>query len=282
MDFYPTRYSGLSNTEINMLYRSDTWTNLSCEERLDALQELENRAAEELGNRPCEVCTKKMNGAEYGYYSAGQIVVNESLVNQGLLQYEDKEGNVLMYAPDDVNAQMMDTVYHENYHAYQNDVINNRLVHDNQNEVEIWRANEDMYISSSDNGILYRIQSQERTAFDYGELQIKVAFEKIEAECGEDAGYQAYLTSLHEHSYEIALTIARETYNDENIQETLDNYMLESYQENHAENSESIVATDLSVSVNNIDTMDSDAMGSTISSVDNTLGSDNNCDCATM
>jgi hypothetical protein len=272
MDFYPTRYSELSNSEINELYRSDMWSNLSYEERLDALQELENRTAEELGNQPCEVRTEEMNGAMYGYYCNGQIVVNESLVNNGVLRYEDGENDVLEYVPNDVNAQLMDTIHHENYHAYQDDVINNRIEHDNQNEVALWRSNEELYISSSDNSILYRIQSRERTAFYRGELQTKETFEGIEAKYGEDAGYQEYLISINEYSYEIALVTAKETYGDENIQETLDNYMLASYQENYVEDSISEVVINESDAVGDTDV--TDTMDSTISSTDDVAASD--------
>lgn len=242
MDFYPTRYNELSNFEVNALYRSDMWSNLSREEKLEALQELENRTAEELGNHPCEVCTEKMNGAMYGYYSSGQIVVNESLINDGVLRYEDSDGNTLEFAPDDVNAQMMDTIHHENYHAYQADVINNRLEHNNQSEVNLWRANEEVYISSCDNDVLYRIQPQERVAFERGESQTKAAFNEIEDRYGEDAGYQEYIASINKYSYDNALTMAKETYGDENIQETVDNYMLASYDDIHTEDSENAIA----------------------------------------
>ena len=238
MDFYITRYSENSNSEINELYRSAIWRVLSSEERLDALQELENRAAEKLGNQPCEICTEEMNGSQYGYYYNGKIYVNESLINNGTLRYVDETGNVLEYIPNDTNAQMMDTIHHENYHAYQNEVIHGWLEHNDQQEIELWRANEDMYISSSDNGILYRIQSQERTAFDRGEQQTKIAFEELESKYGDDAGYQEYLTSINQDSYKNALTEAQEMYEDENIQETLDFYMVSSYMENHADESE--------------------------------------------
>lgn len=237
MDFYPTRYSGLSDREVNELYRFDTWSDLSPEERNDALQELENRAAQKLGNQSCEVCTEEMNGSIYGYYCKGRIYINVSLVIDNVLHYEDPQGNIIEYTPADINAQMMDTIYHENYHAYQDDVIHNRLEYENQDEAALWRANEDMYISSSENGILYRIQSQERTAFAQGELQTSAAFEEIEAKYGVDAGYQEYYTFIKEDSYENILLEAKENYDDENIQETLDHYMISSYQENHAEDS---------------------------------------------
>lgn len=237
MNFYPTRYSGLTNLEIDELYRSDIWSALSGEERLDALQELENRTAGELGNQPCEVRIEEMNGASYGYYCGGQIAVNKSLVNDGVLRFEDIDGTVIEYAPHDVNAQMMDTIHHENYHAYQDEVTNGSFEHVDTEERALWQANAEAYISPSDNGILYRLQSQERSAFERGESQTKAAFEKMEEKYGEDAGYQEYLVSINKNNYEQTLLTARNIYQDKDIQETLDAYMLASYQENHTESS---------------------------------------------
>ncbi|MCL1914029.1 MAG: hypothetical protein FWG10_09175 [Eubacteriaceae bacterium] len=229
MDFYHTQYSELSNSEVNELYRSDTWSGLFLDDKLDALQELENRIAKELGNQPFEVRHENINGAQYGYYSNGQLTVNANLVNTGILRYEDVEGHTREFVLDGVNAQMMDTIIHGNYRAYQDDVINERLEHENQIETVLWRANYDgdMII---ENGILYRVQALERTANQQAETQTKMIFEGIEEKYGEDSGYQEYLSSIKINSYENALETAKEIYDDENIQEVLDNYMLTGYQ----------------------------------------------------
>lgn len=241
MDFYPTRFAELTTAEVCELYRADTWNGMSRGERLDALQELENRAAEELGNQPCEIHLAEMNGSTYGCYSSGRITINESLVNDGILRIEDAEGNVTEYAPHDVNAQMMDTIHHENYHAYQDEVIHGRLEHDDAAESALWKANDTSYISSSDNHILYRIQAQERSAFERGESQTKATFEKIEEQYGEDAGYHEYLISINEDSYNAALTNAQEIYGSENIQQVLDNYMLANSYESFEESGNAAV-----------------------------------------
>jgi hypothetical protein len=232
MDPFPTRYSGLSNSEVNELYRSETWDGLNRDERLDALQELENRSAESLGNRPCEVRLEQMEGAAYGGYSDGVIYVNEGLVENGELTVNFEDGTTMQYTPDDTNAQLMDTIHHENYHSYQDEVINGRLEHSDQAEAELWRANDENYIRGSDNESLYRVQSLERSAFDHGEIQTKAAFEEIEAKYGADDGFQTYQENIS-NSYENALTTAQTQYG-ENVQENLDNHMLANYSGSHA------------------------------------------------
>jgi len=229
MDFYPTRYSNLSNNEVNELYRSEVWTELSLNERTDALQELANRSAEALGNEPCEVKLESMSGATYGMYRNGEIYINESLVEKGVLSVQ-VDNEITEYPPGDVNAQLMDTVHHENYHAYQVDVMVGAVEHDNAGEVELWQAN-DLDANYIDEGSLYPIQSLEKSAFEYGERQTKTSFEEIEATHGEDTGYQNYLEYITNHSYENALANAQEMYDNENIEATLNEQMMSNYQD---------------------------------------------------
>jgi hypothetical protein len=237
MNPYPTRYSELSNAEVNELYRSETWDELSRDERLDALQELENRSAEELGNRPCEVKLEPMDGYQYGGYSNGEITLNEHLVTNGEFVTEHLDGSVEREAIADVNAQMMDTIHHENFHAYQDDVVSGRLEHSNAEDAELWSANwsNDEYIEPDDPSGCYGIQSLERSASEHGQAQTKAAFEEIEAKYGEDAGYQEYLKSIESDSYENALNHAQTISGDENIQETIDNDMLANYRASQSE-----------------------------------------------
>jgi len=192
------------------------------------LQELENRSAESLGNRPCEVRLEQMEGATYGGYGDGVIYVNEGLVENGELTVNFDDGTTMQYMPDDTNAQLMDTIHHENYHAYQDEVISGRLEHSDQAEAELWRANDENYIRGSDNESLYRVQCLERSAFNHGETQTKAAFEEIEAKYGSDDGFQAYQENTN-NSYENALANAQTQYGDVNVQENLDNHMLANY-----------------------------------------------------
>lgn len=232
MNAYPTRYSELTSSEVNALFRSSSWDSLSGQERLDALQELENRASLEQGNQPCEIRLESMSGSTYGWYSDGVISINQNLVENGEFVQELQDGTTISYAPEDVNAQLMDTVHHENYHAYQDDVINERVESADQDETALWRANDENYIEEQP---YYRIQSLERTAFDQGETKTKEAFQEIETKYGEDAGYQEYLASIDGQSYERALAEAQLRSGDENIQQSIDQGMLSQYAENHAE-----------------------------------------------
>jgi hypothetical protein len=232
MNFYPTRYEGLSDQEVNELYRSDSWSGLSRDERLDALQELENRSSEQLGIEPCEVQLEHMEGATYGGYNDGVIYLNENLVENGELSVTFDDGTSQCFKQDDVNAQLMDTIHHENYHSYQDNAIHGIVDHENSSEVEQWRANwpQENYIGGNDPEHCYRLQSLEKSAFEHGETNTKQAFDEIQAKYGEDSGYQSYLENINEHSYENELEQAKSITGDQNIEQTVNQRIMDNYQ----------------------------------------------------
>lgn len=271
MDFYQTRYSDLSNEEVNELYRSDTWADMSRDERLDALQELENRSAEACGNQPCQVRTEEMNGYRFGGYANGEIVLNEYLVADGKFVTQYLDGSVETVEAGGINAQMMDTIHHENYHAYQDEVVHGQLEHSDTAEAELWSANwpNDQYISCNDPSECYRIQSLEKSAFAHGEAETKAAFIEIEAKYGEDAGYQQYLCEIEVDNYENALVNAKMVNSDSNIEETVNNRMLDAYRANQ----EAATGTHITVRLANeaVTTTENPPASTTASSVSDDL-----------
>ena len=242
MDKFSTRYSDLSNSEVNELYRSETWSRLTREEKLDALQELENRAAEGLGNKPCEVSLEQMNGAQKGYYQDGKIFINESLVEKGELRVQYDDGTTDTYQLLSANAELMDTIHHENFHGYQMESIDGRVEHNNADEVELWSANKDSYIGSELELPTYRIQPLEKSAYAHAEAQTKAAFGEIEAKYGVDKGFQEYLKDIKEDTFENALAEAQELYGVDNIENALNEKMLKDYRESLAKSASNEVA----------------------------------------
>lgn len=266
MNFYPTRYSDLSNSEVNELYRSETWSDLSCDERLDALQELENRSAEACGNEPCEVKLEPMNGYQYGGYLNGEITLNEHLVADGEFVTQHEDGTIERDSVSDINAQMMDTIHHENYHTYQDEVVHGNLEHSDVTEAELWKANwsDEQYVDCDDPSGCYRIQSLEQSAYEHGEAETKAAFDEIETKYGQDAGYQEYLSSIEENSYESALEEAITINGDDNIQETINNNMLDAYHSNQTA-TETLTAEQSSADITAMENNASSSVSSSIS-----------------
>lgn len=109
------------------LFHTSNWRKLSFEERLEALQMLENDYAKKQGRAPRIVEAEKMEGLEYmGYYNPKQdlIKINEDHVKR-----------------DDYNYCCVETVIHEGRHAYQIDVIQYGSSSEDQMEVQKWAEN---------------------------------------------------------------------------------------------------------------------------------------------
>jgi len=243
---YITQYDDLTYDEVQELYRQDVWQNLSAEQRYDALQELENRAAEENGISPCLVRPENMNGAVYGGYCNGEIIINSNLVERGefVHTYVNEDGVVDTdtYQIEGANAELMDTMYHENFHSYQDNVLSGRVEHHDAEEVQRWRDNsyqEGIYIDNRCGTYddLYRIQDYEKSAFARGEEKTKEAFESMEDKYGADEGYDRYKDNVEANSYDNALARAQDRYDDVDIDKNYINAYVEDKMENQSSNS---------------------------------------------
>ena len=127
----------------------ENWIRLEMPERLEALQELENRLAELQGRKPFEVHAQAMEPNQYGYYDGRALHLNEGLLTK------------------DNPQEVVETVAHEGRHAYQQFAIEHPRVHDAK-EVAYWEANMRDYLDPSLYGFeLYQNQPVELDARDY-------------------------------------------------------------------------------------------------------------------
>ena len=216
--FY-TRCRHLTDERLYALYRHEIWYGsnerkpLCRTERLDALQELANRAALKLNTEPCRVIAKPINGPRYGYYNAAEnaIIVNEHLINNDELVINTKRGKRHCKEVFDANAQLMDTVFHETFHAYQIDVLMHPDKHPDECRALQWKTNmlKGNYYSLEEDFLRYRIQHVEKSAFDHAERQTAEVFEN---QFAKDVGYQAYTEDIQKNSFENVLEKAKQKY----------------------------------------------------------------------
>lgn len=108
------------------------WKELSYEERMEVLQEVEFKIAE-IAHRPaCHVSSKSLGDGHYGYYTpgTGNMVVNSDVIASN--SFEDYK-------------ETLDTLIHEGRHAYQDYNLNEREVHPRSGDVSNWKLNEKHY-----------------------------------------------------------------------------------------------------------------------------------------
>ena len=235
-----TRYHFKSDLDLYRLFSSQTWQTLDFNSKLAALQELENRVAQMYGNTPRRVTSSLMRDRyTYGGYSHkdDKITINRDLIESGRLICA-KDGLVEADLLQDANVQLVDTIFHENYHAYQRDVVDGKIQHPDKREAAIWEMNLKMdenqnLVNYESDGVRYRIQSAERTAFREGEYGAKYIFDSLEKEYGPDSGYAAYQRNLEYNTYQKTLEYAQACSGNPYYQEDMDEAMLKQYAEEH-------------------------------------------------
>lgn len=223
----PTRFSNYSDVALYSMFRSDEWNRADgpyktpqqrMNDRREALQELGNRAARDYGSKPVPVNVNDISG--YGNYSptTKSITVSKSLVESSAVM--DRNGN-LYYRPDS-NFRSMANVYHESWHAAQDQarMDPNLNIGDDQTRRDVI-ANLSNYIKSTPaTNDLYRIQIAEKQANEYAEIKTMAAIQATEPYYGKDATL-SYFSGSITRTYDEALATARVNYNDPNIDKTL-------------------------------------------------------------
>ncbi len=128
----------------------DKWQELTEEERLGALQKVENTLAQVQNRPPLPVFAASMGPGEYGFFDGNSIRVNADALNG-----------------DDV-AELVDTIAHEGRHAYQWYAVEHPNFHGNNLQIQAWKNNFSNYINGNEDPEGYRKQPIEADAWKYG------------------------------------------------------------------------------------------------------------------
>lgn len=154
--------------------RFENWRHLTAGEKLDVLNDLETRIAGIAHRFPAEVSAEALpldeNGAVWGYYADGRIVINSACLEYSAISPE-------------LYAKVVETLVHEGRHAYQDYNIHIRNVHPRTSEINSWLENEQqgyMPGDMSEIGLrLYRFQPTEIDARQFAEDTMKRFNEKM-------------------------------------------------------------------------------------------------------
>jgi hypothetical protein len=130
----------------------EVWEQLDATERLNVLQDTENRMAEIQGRPPVAINAEPMESGVYGGYIRGEgITISEE------------------HLMSDDTHEITDTIVHEGRHAYQDYAIQNPGFLSDTELVESWRDNWDNYLTAEAYGQeLYASQPIEADAWEYG------------------------------------------------------------------------------------------------------------------
>jgi len=135
------------------------WKDMSEYERLEILQDVEERVARVQGRPPAHVATYAATPGEFGYYNPD---TNEINISSNSLKNDDVK-------------EVVDTLIHEGRHAYQHYAVEHPDIHSDRQEVAAWAINlqKDHYLSADRYGQeLYQTQPVEKDAWRYAQTII--------------------------------------------------------------------------------------------------------------
>lgn len=177
------------------IFHSKNWFDASIEEKLQALQELENEYAQRQGRPPAKIELKEeaekveVNGEVYERLAGLSKSDNTIVIGRKLLEYtmEDlkSQPELLMN-----NVFACHTILHEGRHAYQKYAIDHPEIHPDKEQVQKWKENDRVYYQAPD--IYYFFQPLERDAENFADHETKKIFQELEKEFGKDKNFELY------------------------------------------------------------------------------------------
>jgi hypothetical protein len=179
---------------VNVLHPS-MWRQLSLDQRVRVLQDLESDYAGRQGRVPYQIepdQTKDIGACGCADHEQKKIFVNAEHI---------RNDSSLFLA--------VHTVLHEGRHAYQQAAIDRDGLHHKKEEVDLWRRNRSVYIPSTEKSfIIYRNQPLERDAEAYANLEVGKLYDQLQQKYGPSEAYQKYaaLAALEAHYVEKAVT----------------------------------------------------------------------------
>lgn len=230
--FPKTKYETLTDKELDCIFHADVWKSRSAEDRKHACQELANRTSASLGrDHAPEVSMDSFDGATYGYYQRSsdheKIVLNEDMVEKGQIQ-QNMGDSTHVYDLPASNLSVYETVKHECYHGYQDDVANGKIEPCTPDEQRLCKAGNDAYCEPPEHAgareerILYSQQYIERSARAYANAEIVKANQNMkDSGLREDPMHEPY-QQANAHSEAMILQEASDYYRSENVRAEID------------------------------------------------------------
>ncbi|KJS30769.1 MAG: hypothetical protein VR64_14660 [Desulfatitalea sp. BRH_c12] len=193
----------MHENDYQNIFMPELWQHLTFDQRVAALQVLENDHASQSGREPYQIKPMEMPDISHG----GQMVAAEKLIviNAAHIQNPTYE-YVALY-----------TVLHEGRHAYQRAAIEKEGFHPDHEQVRSWKENAVFYIPSSEQMYIpYRIQPLERDANAYAKVEVDKIVSRLEQAYGKNDIFQQYASHMESETRMVDIA-AREKFGDDYI-----------------------------------------------------------------
>lgn len=221
---HPTNLDALPNEELISMYRREVWIFLSEDKRQELLQETVNRSALAKGEiGACKVVFEDLGHNTFGAQSENLIKLNKDFFVHDKMVYNNN-GYYIEELFKDSNIKALETVLHEDIHAWQNQVIKGEIIIPDEQLRKEYVSNNfstqviiDQYGnyqlgSTYLNGAMdkygyyfYYFQSTERDAHKVSEEQTKYVINYLSENYGDEQSFEIYLNGLKVNGYEATL-----------------------------------------------------------------------------
>ena len=224
---HPTIYGNLSDGELYELYRGESWFSMDEQHRQQLLQETVNRSAKlngEIG--ACKVeFSDELAPNVHGEQSGDTIRLNRQHFVDDIVMGE-YNGHVFVSPATHSNIQALETVLHEDIHAWQNQCIDGTIECPDPELLKEYMANNfdmavvqledgtvDMgqqYLSGTGDGgyYLYYLQSTERDAHRICEIRTMEIVEKLAQKHGNETSFDYYRSDVKTNGFEATVAQA--------------------------------------------------------------------------
>lgn len=241
---HKTIYSELSDAQLYGMYRQSNWSKLGENERQNLLQETVNREALAKGEiGACRVCFSDLPNGVSGEQSGNEIRLNRDMFVNDRMVADTSYGTVTReYTTSNANA--LETVLHENEHAWQNQCISGEIQGNPQLTYE-YRSNDfttskvvmsdgterigSHYMSGETAYDLYYFQSTERDAHQFSQARTMEIIDSVERQSGKDSAFSEYRSELNQMGYQAMLKASNQKYGTENFEQEVNRTLMNQY-----------------------------------------------------
>lgn len=244
--FKSTLFSAFSDEHLYSFFRETSWKNLDEGTKQQLCQEVVNREAQSFGMvRAPEVSFSRDIGNNYGVSGGNHIQLNARYFVDEQPTAIDKNGNIYNVSIPDANLQALNTLFHENQHTYQEQIVDNEMeIDDPETELQ-YRSNDFtrtpiqtetgvqmgyQYLSNANNTkagyYAYYLQSTERDAYVYAEKKTAQVREMLTEKYGDEPSFHINRIDEKLNGYQATLEKAKAEFGNENIEKEINKSLI--------------------------------------------------------
>ncbi len=244
--FKQTWFSAFSDERLYSYFTAQNWKNMDKTTKEQLCQEVVNRDAKSMGmtSAPDVSFASGMDVNVLGTNGKKGITLNEDHFVNGVA-FKNVKGELVEVKLPDSNVRALTTLFHENLHAFQDQIVRNEIAPPNKTAEIEYKAN-DFTVSTVNTGngsvlglhylsgetpgeagyYLYYLQSTERDAFRISEMKSAQIREFLAAKYGNESSFDHNRQVMKEKGFDVIHERAKQYFGNENIEKEINTVLV--------------------------------------------------------